>query len=192
MIADLIRKNRSCRRFYQNREVDVETLKGLINLGRLSASAANLQPLAYIISSSAKKNEQIFSCLTWAAYLKDWPGPKEGERPSAYIVVLGDTTIAKDFGCDHGIASQSILLGAREKGLAGCMLGAIDRRRLRQHLDIPERYKILLTIALGAPKEDIMIESLGPDNSIRYWRDKKGIHHVPKRALADIIIGSYA
>ena len=106
--------------------------------------------------------------------------------------MLGDTTIAKDFGCDHGIACQSILLGAREKGLAGCMLGAIDRQQMRKYLDIPERYKILLTIALGAPKEDIMIESLGPDSSIRYWRDEKGIHHVPKRALADIIVGSYA
>ncbi len=191
MIADLIRKNRSCRRFYQNREVDLETLKGLINLGRLSASAANLQPLAYIASCDADKNEKIFACLTWAAYLKDWPGPKEGERPSAYIVVLGDTEIAEDFGCDHGIASQSILLGAREKGLAGCMLGAVDRKRLRQYLDIPEKYKILLVIALGTPKEDIMIEPLGPDGSIRYWRDEKGIHHVPKRALADIIIGTY-
>ncbi len=191
MIADLIRKNRSCRRFYQNREVDMETLKGLINLARLSASAANLQPLAYIASRDADKNEKIFSCLTWAAYLKDWPGPKEGERPSAYIVVLGDTTIAKDFGCDHGIAGQSILLGAREKGLAGCMLGAVDRKRLRQSLDIPEKYKILLVIALGAPKEDIMVEPLGPDGSIRYWRDEKGIHHVPKRALADIIVAAY-
>ncbi len=191
MIADLIRKNRSCRRFYQNREVDMETLKGLINLARLSASAANLQPLAYIASCDADKNEKIFSCLTWAAYLKDWPGPKEGERPSAYIVVLGDTTIAKDFGCDHGIAGQSILLGAREKGLAGCMLGAVDRKRLRQLLDIPEKYKILLVIALGAPKEDIMVEPLGPDGSIRYWRDEKGIHHVPKRALADIIVAAY-
>ncbi len=191
MIADLIRKNRSCRRFYQNREVDMETLKGLINLARLSASAANLQPLAYIASCDADKNEKIFSCLTWAAYLKDWPGPKEGERPSAYIVVLGDTTIAKDFGCDHGIAAQSILLGTREKGLAGCMLGAVDRKRLRQSLDIPEKYKILLVIALGAPKEDIMVEPLGPDGSIRYWRDEKGIHHVPKRALADIIVAAY-
>ena len=191
MIADLIRKNRSCRRFYQNREVELETLKGLINLARLSASAANLQPLAYIASCDADRNEKIFACLTWAAYLKDWPGPREGERPSAYIVVLGDTTIAKDFGCDHGIAGQSILLGAREKGLAGCMLGAVDRQRLRRQLDILEKYKILLVIALGAPKEDIMIEPLGPDGSIRYWRDEKGIHHVPKRALADIIVAAY-
>ncbi len=191
MLEDLIRKNRSCRRFYQNHLVEISTLEELVNLGRLSASAANLQPLAYALSCSPKKNEDIFSCLSWAAYLKDWKGPEEGERPAAYIVVLLDTEITKDPGCDHGIASQSILLGAREKGLAGCMIGSIDRERLKKILDISERYRILLVLALGSPKETVVIEPPGPDNSIRYWRDDKGAHHVPKRSLQDIIVGTY-
>jgi len=192
MLENLIRKNRSCRRFYQNNSVDIQTLEGLVNLGRLSASAANLQPLAYILSCNAKKNDEIFSCLTWAAYLKDWPGPEEGERPAAYIVVLLDTTISKDPGCDHGIASQSIMLGAREKGLAGCMIGAVDRKRLSEVLGISGQYTILLVLALGSPKETVVIETvLDPDKNIRYWRDEKGVHHVPKRSLQDIIIASY-
>lgn len=192
MIEDLIRKNRSCRRFYQNNSVDMQTLEGLVNLGRLSASAGNLQPLVYMLSCNSKKNEEIFSCLAWAAYLKDWPGPEEGERPAAYIIVLLDTSIAKDPGCDHGIACQSIMLGAREKGLAGCMIGAIDRKRLKEVLNISDQYKILLVLALGTPKETVVIESVaGPDNSIKYWRDEKGIHHVPKRNLQDIILATY-
>ena len=192
MLENLIRKNRSCRRFYQNNAVDIQTLEGLVNLGRLSASAANLQPLAYVLSCNSKKNEEIFSCLTWAAYLKDWPGPEEGERPVAYIVVLLDTSISRDAGCDHGIACQSIMLGAREKGLAGCMIGAIDRERLREILDISEQYKILLVLAIGSPKETVVIEPvLEPDKSIKYWRDEKGIHHVPKRSLQDIVIGTF-
>jgi nitroreductase len=191
MIADLVRKNRSCRRFYQNHAVENEMLMDLVNLGRLSASAANLQPLCYILSSTPQYNEKIFSCLGWAGYLKDWPGPKEGERPSAYIVILGDTTKAKGFECDHGIAAQSILLGAREAGLAGCMIASINRDRLREFLSIPEHLKILLVIALGKPKEQVVIEEVGPDGSIRYWRDEQGIHHVPKRTLADIIVAAY-
>lgn len=192
MIENLIRKNRSCRRFYQNTSVDMQTLEGLVNLGRLSASAGNLQPLTYALSCNAKKNDEIFSCLAWAAYLKDWPGPEEGERPVAYIVVLLDMVISKDPGCDHGIACQSIMLGAREKGLAGCMIGAIDRERLKNVLNIPDQYKILLVVALGTPKETVVIESvLGPDKSIKYWRDEKGIHHVPKRSLQDIIVGAF-
>jgi nitroreductase len=192
MIENLIRKNRSCRRFYQNNAVNMQTLEGLVNLGRLSASAGNLQPLSYILSCNDKKNEEIFSCLTWAAYLKDWPGPEEGERPVAYIVVLLDTRIAKDPGCDHGIACQSIMLGAREKGLAGCMIGAVDREKLKQILDLTDQHKILLVVAIGKPKETVVIEPvLEPDKSIKYWRDEKGTHHVPKRNLQDVIVRTY-
>lgn len=191
MIEELIRSNRSCRRFYENHTVDSATLKDLVNLGRISASGANLQPLKYILSTAPQKNIEIFSCLTWAAYLKDWPGPVEGERPAAYIVVLGDTTISQEPGCDHGIACQSILLGAREKGLAGCMLGAINRKALRKLLMIPERFKILLVLAIGKPIEEAVLEAVGDDGNIRYWRDNRGVHHVPKRKLEDIIIAEH-
>lgn len=191
MIADLIKKNRSCRRFYQNHAVDLETLKGLVDLARLSASGGNLQPLKYILSCNPQQNARIFSCLAWAAYLKDWPGPDDGERPAAYIIVLGDTTISNDFGCDHGIAGQSILLGATETGLAGCMIGSIKREKLREILNIPSKFKILLVLAIGKPKEKFVIESVGVDDNIRYWRDSKEVHHVPKRNLNDIIVDYY-
>ena len=169
----------------------MNSLNELVNLARLSASAANLQPLKYVICCNQAKNAEIFSCLAWAAYLKDWPGPLDGERPSGYIVVLGDTAISQDFGCDHGIASQSILLGAREKGLAGCMLGAVNREKLREVLNLSGQLKILLVLALGVPREEIFVEPLGADGSIRYWRDSRGGHHVPKRSLKDIVIEAY-
>ncbi len=191
MIADLIRKNRSCRRFHQEHAITLTILEDLVNLARLSASAANLQPLKYILSCNSEMNDRIFSCLAWAAYLKDWPGPKEGERPSAYIIVCGDTRISKNIDCDHGIASQSILLGAREVGLSGCMLGAVNRRKLRNILKLEEYLKILLVIAIGKPKEIVNIETVKPDGDIKYWRDDKSVHHVPKRTLNDIIINSY-
>jgi nitroreductase len=192
MIADLIKQNRSFRRFHQNHVLDLETLTNLVDLARLSASAANLQPLRYILSVDSQKNSQIFSCLGWAAYLKDWNGPEEGERPSGYIIILSDSEKANDYvGYDCGIASQSILLGAREKGLAGCMIASIKRQQLRSLLDIDVRFKILLVIAIGEPKEEVVIETVGSDNSIRYWRDNAGVHHVPKRNLKDIIIDSY-
>jgi len=188
MLEDLIKRNRSCRRFVQQDRVSVETLKWLVNLARLSASAANLQPLKYILSNDPDKNEMIFSCLAWAAYLKDWPGPPEGERPSAYLIVLGDTHIAKTFAVDLGIAAQSILLGARERGLAGCMVGSIKKELLQDLLDIPARFEILLAIALGTPKETVVLEEVQPGDDIKYWRDEHGVHHVPKRPLAELIL----
>jgi nitroreductase len=191
MIADLIKQNRSCRRFYQNHAVTSETLKQLVDLARLSPSAANLQPLRYILCTTPEKNAQVFSCLGWAAYLKDWPGPEQGERPAGYIIMLGDREISNPYiGHDCGIAGQSILLGAREKGLAGCMFGSINRQQLRELLNIDTQLKILLVIAIGKPKEQVVIEPVGPDNNIRYWRDNQGVHHVPKRNLSDIIVDS--
>jgi len=189
MIEALISGNRSYRRFYQEEAVSLGTLKGLVNLARLSASGANLQPLKYILSNDPPKNAAIFSCLAWAGYLKDWPGPREGERPGAYIIILGDKGIAQNFGCDHGIAAQSILLGAREQGLGGCMIGSIQRERLRELLHLPAYLEVLLVLALGRPKEQVVLEEVEAGGSIKYWRDAQGVHHVPKRRLADIILG---
>ncbi len=187
-MQDLVSKTRSCRRFVQDHRIQTTTLRNLVDLARLSASAANLQPLKYILSNEDSKNQRIFSCLRWAIHLKGWDGPAEGERPSAYIIVLGDRQISPSFGCDHGIASQNILLGATGMGLAGCIIGAVDRRRLRKDLSIPERYEVLHVIALGKAGEKIVIETVGPDGDVRYWRDESSVHHVPKRALDDIIL----
>ena len=189
MLKELIFKNRSYRRFSQEDRIDGQTLRELVDLARLSPSAANLQPLKYILSYERQKNALIFPQLSWAGYLKDWPGPAEGERPSAYIIILGDTEISKSFGCDHGIAAQSILLGATEKGLGGCIIGTVQREKLRKVLDIPSRYEILLVLALGKPKEQVVLEPAGPTGDIKYWRDSEGLHHVPKRSLGEIIIG---
>ena len=191
MISELVKANRSCRRFYEDHQVELKTLEELVDLARLSASTANLQPLKYILACQPDVNAEIFSCLAWAGYLKDWPGPEPGERPSGYIVILGDTTISKEFGVDHGIAGQSMLLGAREKGLAGCMLGSINRKDLRPILNIESHLKILLVLAIGKPKEEVVIETVGPDGNIRYWRDAEAVHHVPKRALSDLIVASH-
>jgi len=188
MIKDLIVKNRSCRRFHQALTVDRQALRELIELARLSPSAANLQPLKFMLSCEPETNALIFSHLVWAGYLKDWTGPAEGERPSAYIIILGDTQIAKSFGCDHGIAAQSILLGATERGWAGCIIGTIEREKLRKALNIPSRCEILLVLALGKPAETVVLETVGADGDIQYWRDEDGVHHVPKRVLDDIII----
>jgi len=189
MIRDLVLKNRSYRRFYQEVDIKLKTLRELVDLARLSPSAANAQPLKYILSCDPHKNSLIFPHLAWAKYLRDWAGPGEGERPSAYIIILGDTEISHSFGCDHGIAAQSIMLGATERGLGGCIIASIDKKELRKALEIPPRYEILLVLALGKPKEKVVIETVGPNGDTRYWRDSEDVHHVPKRPLDDIIIG---
>lgn len=188
MIRELILKNRSYRKFKQYEYPSTTCLHELIDLARLSPCAANLQSLKYLVSNKLQTNEIIFNNLTWAGYLRDWPGPAEGEKPSAYIVILGDRSISKNFSVNHGIAAQSILLGAVELGLGGCILGSINRERLHLDLKLASIFEILLVIALGIPTEKIVIDEINQWSSIKYWRDDQGTHHVPKRRLNDIIL----
>ncbi|MBU3101689.1 MULTISPECIES: nitroreductase family protein [Clostridium] len=188
MFKDLVLKNRSYRRFYQHETVDLCTIKELIDLARLSASAGNLQPLKYIISNESSKNEIIFKTLGWAGYLKDWDGPSEGEKPSAYIVVLNDLSLSKNPSIDIGISAQSILLGSIEKNLGGCLLANINKNELRNALNIDANYEIVLVIALGKPKEQVLIDQINLSTDVKYWRDEKTVHHVPKRDLQEIIL----
>lgn len=188
MLKDLILKNRSYRRFDESKKISREDLLELVNLARLSPSAANRQPLKYYLSSDQQTNEKIFSTLAWAAYLKDWKGPVEGERPTAYIVILGDKNITENFNVDPGIAAQSILLGATEKGLGGCMFASVSRGKLRELLNIPSQYEILYVLALGHPAEKVQIEDIDESGDIKYWRDENQVHHVPKRSLSEIVI----
>ncbi|MGA2159355.1 MAG: nitroreductase family protein [Dehalococcoidia bacterium] len=187
-LKDLVSKNRSYRRYHEDVGVALDTLKELVDLARNSASGLNLQPLKYILSNEAKRNSLIFPQLGWARLIPNWAGPAEGERPTAYIVILGDTKISGNFGTDCGIAAQSILLGAVEKGLGGCMIATIRKKELAQALNVDPRYEILLVLSIGKPGETVKLEPLAKDGDTKYWRDEQGIHHVPKRALADIIL----
>lgn len=186
--TELVKKNRSYRRFHQGHEIGFAELRELVELARLTPSAANRQPLRYILSHYHEKNAIIFQYLSWAAYLPDWEGPVEGERPSAYIIILNDMNISRVLDCDHGIVAQTMLLGAAARGLGGCMIAAIKKEGLRIALNIPVNYEMRLVIALGKPKETVAIEDVPVSGDIRYWRDEAGVHHVPKYALDDLIL----
>jgi nitroreductase len=188
-LAELVRLTRTHRRFREEVPVSRDDLLALVDLARLAATATNLQPLKYILSWEPERNALIFPHLVWARRLKGWAGPAPGQRPAAYIIVLGDTTIAQSFGVDHGIASQNIMLGATARGLMGCMIASVAREPLRAAMQIPERYEILLVLAFGAPGETVVIDPMPPDGNTAYWRDAGDFHHVPKRALEEIVIG---
>jgi nitroreductase len=188
MVRDLILKNRSYRRYDENEKIEMDTLKELIELARITPVAANKQHFKYILSNTKDKNEKIFKHLSWAAYLTDWKGPEQGERPSAYIIMLQDKRIFEKLFWGQGNASQSILLGAVEKGYGGCMFGAINREGLIRELSIPDHFEIIMVISLGKPSEEVVLEEIDESGDIKYWRDEKGVHHVPKRKLEDLIL----
>ena len=189
MLKDLVQRSRSYRRFDQSARIQPSILRDLVDLMRLAPSGGNKQPLKYILITSEEVCAKVFPQLRWAAYLKDWDGPEEGERPAAYVIVLGDTAIASNFGVDSGIAMQTLLLGAVEQGYGGCMLANILRDELMALLEIPPQFEILNVIALGKPVEKVVVDLVGAGGDIKYWRDAQQIHHVPKRALSDLIVG---
>lgn len=188
MLKDLVLHNRSYRRFDQSFRIPATKLRELADLARLTASARNAQPLKYVLVCSEEGCGKVFPHLAWAAYLKDWPGPAEGERPSAYVILLGDTSIANNFSVDPGIAAQTILLGAVEQGLGGCIIASVNRKELAEVITLPSQFEILYVIALGKPAETVIIEPVGADGDIRYWRDERQVHHVPKRSLEEVIV----
>lgn len=188
MLKDLVRSNRSYRRFDPGAPVAMRTLEELVELARLCPSAANRQPLRFILSTAAADNAAIFACLKWAAYLPDWDGPAPAERPTAYIVMVNT---AREWGFarfDLGIMAQTMLLGAAEKGLGGCMIGAVDRDRLRAYFSLPPEMEVSLVLALGRPVEAVQIVEVPVDGSIKYYRDEVGVHYVPKRSLGELVL----
>jgi nitroreductase len=187
MMADLVRSCRTIRRYRQDQAISRETLVELVDMARIVASGSNKQGLKYWLSSDPETNACIFPMLAWAGYMRDWDGPEEGERPAAYVIILGDKLLGDGFGVDHGIAAQTIALAAAEKGIGTCMIGSVQRIKLREQLSIPDRFDILLVLALGIPGEQVKIEEIRADDT-RYWRDADGVHHVPKRSLDDVIV----
>ena len=187
MLYDLVQKTRSFRRFQQDELIGIDILKSLVNLARLGGSARNIQPLKYMLVNAPVVNAKIFPHLGWAGYLKDWPGPEEGERPTAYIICLLDTRLSNEAECDLGIATQNILLGAAEKGLGGCRIASFSPR-LKDVLEAEGNLRILMVIALGRPVEKVSLDESEADGDIKYWRDEDLVHHVPKRLLEEIIV----
>lgn len=188
MLKDIVKGARSYRRFYGDKPISKEQLMKLIDLARMSPSGANKQPLKYMLINDNSTNAFIFDNIFWAGYLKEWPGPEAEERPTAYIIMLRDKDINKTPSMDEGIAAQSIFLGAREAGLGGCFIGSFKKDELMNGLGIEEKYDIALVIALGVPKEEVIIEEVKEDGDIKYYRDEDQVHHVPKRSLKEIII----
>jgi nitroreductase len=184
---NLVLKNRSYRRFDANFPVSKEVLTELLDLARLTPSSKNRQPLRYILVNNPDDCNFVFSHLKWAWYLRDWDGPSFEERPTAYLVMLLDKNVNDKADFDAGIAAQTILLGAVEKELGGCIIRTFNRYELAKYFQLPENFDIIMVIALGKPAEEIIIDNNDPSGKMEYFRDENGLHHVPKRTVNELI-----
>lgn len=182
---DLIKSRRTIRQFRQE-EIPENILLELTDLGRLAPSAANLQPLEFLIVNEPEARKRVFPWLRWAAYINPAGNPQPGQEPAAYILILVNTRIRQNgYEYDVGAAAENIILGALSQGIGSCWLISIDRDRLRNILEIPDWYKIDSVLALGYPAESPVVEDL--EDSVKYWKDEIGVLHVPKRRLTRVV-----
>lgn len=186
-LIDLIKANRSYRKFKAGEPVSHEQLKAFVGLTRFTPSSKNRQPLKYILVSEKEDADFVFSHLKWAWYLRDWDGPTEHERPPAYLIMLLDNKLNDKADFDAGIAAQTILLAATEQGLGGCIIRTVNRYELARYFNLSDQHEIILVIALGVPDQEVIIEAMDAEGHVEYWQDAQGRHHVPKRS-ADTLI----
>ena len=184
MIYEKITSRRTIRKYVQ-KEVPREVLLKCVDAARLSPSGANRQPLKYIAVNDHELTREVFSTLKWARYLPGYQ-PTENEMPQAYIVIVLDKSISENVSHDAGIASMSISMVAYEAGLGSCILGAVDREKLKEILKVPDGFDIILVIALGYPAENPVADKV-KGGDIKYWLDENRVLHVPKRSLEEVL-----
>lgn len=184
---ELIRGARSFRRFHEGDRIPLDVLVKVVDLARLAPSAGNRQALRFSVVSPAADCARLFQYLKWAGALKDWGGPAVGERPTGYILILGPSA-AGGPAIDIGIIAQTMQLGATALGYGACQLGAFKREDVDREMGVPEPWATHLVLALGRPAETVVLEELPADGNTNYWRTPDGVHHVPKRALRDLLV----
>jgi nitroreductase len=182
---ELIKTRRSIRQFKQA-YIPEENLIDCIEAARLAPSAMNLQPLEYLLVTDKSQVAAIFPLLKWAGYIRPQGNPKANHHPVAYLIVLINQQIGKQWSAyDIGAAVENFMLAAWSKGIGSCWLASIARDAIRKIYQIPEHYIVDSIVALGYPAEKPVIEQI--EHDIKYWKDDQEQLHVPKRSLDKIL-----
>ncbi len=185
-LLELLKINRSYRRFDESIKIPEELIKEWVSSVRFTASTRNIQALKYHIVIENNKVLELCSQVHWAGYLKAWSGPIEGERPSAFLIQLLDTTLSKSSKWDEGLQLEAITLMAAASGYGACIMAAFDKNKVKNIFSLPEHLEPITLVALGKPIETVQIVDFV--NSVEYYRTEDLIHHVPKRSLEDILV----
>jgi nitroreductase len=184
-------QRRSIRRF-KDKAVPYSALERCIDAARLAPSGRNQQLCEYIVINDAKVLPGIFENIGGSAKLPpDKGGPAPSQSPKAYTLILinktreGDAARRRVTLMDAGMAAENIMLTALEQGIGCCPILMFHEKELKLILEIPDDYDIALVIAMGYPDESPVAEVAA--DSLNVWVDAKGLRHVPKKKLADII-----
>ena len=183
----LLHRNRSYRGYDPARKVTEEELIDLVRTTTLCASGMNRQPLRFRLVTEADA-DKVLPHITLGAALPEEHLPKPGTEPRAFIVICSAVPEDKVVDMDLGIAGQSMLLKAVEKGLGGIFILNFRKEAVREALQLP--LEPLAIIAIGKPAESIFLMPVDENETapdLRYYR-KDGNHYVPKLTLAQLLV----
>ncbi|WP_449024805.1 nitroreductase family protein [Peptostreptococcus stomatis] len=185
---ELVKSNRTCRRYDGTKSITRQDLLDLVDLVRYAPCGKNKQALRFALVADEETKAKVFDNIFWAGYLRDWDGPVEGERPGGYILAFEDSNYGKAMTEDIGIAAQTLGLGARAEGKAVCIFRAYRENEIKEALGLGDNLKLVLVVAVGYPLEEVVIDDIHEGDDIKYYRDQDQVHHVPKIVTEDLLI----
>jgi nitroreductase len=172
----------------QDTRISRDDLNWLMECASRAPCGRNAQVLRYALVSSPEKCAELFIHTRWAGALKDWDGPAEGERPTAYIAVMSPKESTELMQMDVGNAAQTIQLAAHTRGIGCCMHASFVRPACTGLLHVPEDMQLALILALGMAREERRLAPMPASGDFAYWRDAQGVHHVPKRTVSELVL----
>lgn len=186
-IMELLKTRRTYRRFEQ-KAISDEILEDMLTAARYASSAANKQPISYVVVRTPEKVKEVFDLTKWAGYFPDDAGrPKPGEEPVLFIGIVENLDISKNYAdTDAGLAISNLTLAAWSHGVGSCMIGACNKPKLSEMFGLTEEQQLHTVVAFGYPSHKSYIEDV-KDGEIKYYLDENQDYVVPKRKLEDMV-----
>ena len=186
-LMDLLRTRRTYRRFEQ-KDISQDIIDEILAAARLASSAANRQPLSYIVIRDKESVAEVFSHTKWAGALPPELGqPKENERPVLFIAVVENKDINSDCDTDAGLAIGNMTLAAWNRGVGSCMIGACNKPALSEMFGLTSRQVLHTVVAFGYPSHKSYIVDMEDAEQFKYYLDENKDYCVPKRKLTDVV-----
>ena len=143
-------KTRRSVRSYREDPVPDDVLERVLGAAQSAPSANNVQPWRYIVVTDEETRGEIADISFNQAFIAEAP---------VVIVCCGKnyhdsySWLADNmFLVDSTISFDHLTLAARNEGLGTCWIGAFDHPQLKELLDVPTGYDIVVLTPLGYPK----------------------------------------
>ena len=129
-------------RTYQDRPVQPDVIRRIVEAGRLTASSMNGQPWHFIVVENPDTLRQLGALAR--------TGPYVARAPLAVVVAIDKTRFAVS---DASRAIQSMILTAWSEGIGSNWVGFQGLTEIKPLLGIPDTLDVLAIIPFGYPAE---------------------------------------